>query len=899
MSLSIFQAIRQWDQALAEKNHMKTELDQAMNIRVKASKDIKRLTEERNSALHEYSVIMSERDSVHKEMEKLQDEIQSNSAKSKKIELLQLEIRAALTDRDNAMKEVHELKRKLDDKENMNPSVDNKVIYDEINQLKKQKQELEEKLKNSFIEADVAKGRRDWAFAERDKIMLASEGVQALCDKLRKERDKAMTDLIDIMKELNDIKEQKMLGAQNVRNEQKLLSNEKGNPNLRTHQITQKLDSAKSHGIDLGEGIFVRSLESCSVFAKNNSIKVGDRILKINNTDTTDGDLNLAKNALDKSEYLTLTIETTKDPPAKGLSRKESDDKRTDFVSKMIQRSESDSRPGPAVSKLFTSSERVYSLSNTPTQSKESKKPWTHFKENVKEKLDLVKGRRQSTEQGEDEDAARDRGERVKSGEIRDVETMLRNIQTQGQGGRKCSESETDSVDAKYSLHNLDSKILEIKQNFAAPQTPTVNSNRSKFLQRIPNPQDVVQSHYLQVQSRIQDSLKKQNNIYGKEDYFLASSASETSLNESLKSGNLDEHEVICPTETDKSTMEDPASKVGGKPQPNTNVTSPKRTSPFPHLKMADSQYHGGAFQYPQSNLYNLYTGQTGYRQMGVTAPPSIEGYEGFSSLPPEVSGLPPLYSAHAPPPGHKRLSLASLGRTPLSPAADSEFPATYMSDNKASPSPGDIRQFHIDKSGEQLGIKIEEVSIQSEVAGIFVSRVSADSLAARVGLKVGDQLLEVCGINLRTAKYTQAAHVLHRAGKSVDIKVQYNPDKFEQGYNSNSAESIYGYTRAASPSPVYGMTSELASPQAPKYKSTPIRSESQANMQGLANSSLSPDGRMTLPKSKSSTLKSALNMDLVQHYKVSGDDQNYLRPGRSEDDFSKFNQDRYVWPIT
>ena len=874
---------------------MKTELDQAMNIRVKASKDIKRLTEERNSALHEYSVIMSERDSVHKEMEKLQDEILSNSAKNKKIELLQIEIRAALTDRDNAMKDLHEMKRKLEDKENVSPSVENKVIYDEINQLKKQKQELEDKLKNSFIEADVAKGRRDWAFAERDKIMLASEGVQALCDKLRKQRDKAMTDLIDIMKELNDIKERKIGAAQNVRNEQKSLSNEKVNPNLKTHQITQKLDSVKSHGIYLAEGIFVRSLESSSIFAKNNSIKVGDRILKINNTDTTDGDLKLAKDALDKYESLTLLIETTKDPPGKCLTRKESDDKRTDFVSKMIQRSESDCRPGPAVSKLFTSSERVYSISNTPTQSKEIKKPWTHFKENVKEKLDLVKGRRQSSEQGDDDDVGRDRGEKMKAGEIRDVETMLRNIQTQGQG-RKCSESETESIDAKYPLHNLDSKILEMKQNFAAPQTPTVNSNRSKFIQRIPNPQDVVQSHYLQVQSRIQDSLKKQSNIYGKEDYFLASSASETSLNESLKSGNLDEHEVICSTETDiKSTTEDPATKVGGKPQPKTCFTSPKRTSPFPHLKMTDGQNPGpGAFHYPQSNIYNLYTGQTGYRQMGVTAPPSIEG---FTSLPPEISGLPPLYSSLAP--GHKRLSLASVGRYPLSPGADSEFPPAYISD-KASPSPGDIRQFHIEKSGEQLGIKIEEVSIQGEVAGIFVSRVSMDSLAFKVGLKVGDQLLEVCGINLRTAKYTQAAQVLHRAGKSVDIKVQYNPDKFEQGYNSNSAESIYGYTRAASPSPVYGYTSDLASPQAPKFKSTPIRSESQSNIVGFANGSLhSLDERIALPKSKSSTLKSALNMDQVQHYKVSGEDRNYLRSGRSEDDLSKFSQNRYALSIS
>ena len=85
---------------------MKAELEQAMNIRIKASKDIKRLTEERNSALHEYSVIMSERESVHKDMEKLQDELQSNADKSKKIELLQIEIRAALSDRDTAMKDL-------------------------------------------------------------------------------------------------------------------------------------------------------------------------------------------------------------------------------------------------------------------------------------------------------------------------------------------------------------------------------------------------------------------------------------------------------------------------------------------------------------------------------------------------------------------------------------------------------------------------------------------------------------------------------------------------------------------------------------------------------------------------------------------------------------------------
>lgn len=37
------------------------EINQAMAVRMKASKDLKRLTEERNAALQEYTLIMSER----------------------------------------------------------------------------------------------------------------------------------------------------------------------------------------------------------------------------------------------------------------------------------------------------------------------------------------------------------------------------------------------------------------------------------------------------------------------------------------------------------------------------------------------------------------------------------------------------------------------------------------------------------------------------------------------------------------------------------------------------------------------------------------------------------------------------------------------------------------------
>ena len=41
--------------------------------------------------------------------------------------------------------------------------------------IESEKQELEERLQNTVMEADVAKGRRDWAFEERDKIVTSTK----------------------------------------------------------------------------------------------------------------------------------------------------------------------------------------------------------------------------------------------------------------------------------------------------------------------------------------------------------------------------------------------------------------------------------------------------------------------------------------------------------------------------------------------------------------------------------------------------------------------------------------------------------------------------------------------------------------------------------------------------
>ncbi|XP_053697717.1 disks large homolog 5 isoform X2 [Sabethes cyaneus] len=112
----------------------------------------------------------------------------------------------------------------------------------------------------------------------------------------------------------------------------------------------------------------------------------------------------------------------------------------------------------------------------------------------------------------------------------------------------------------------------------------------------------------------------------------------------------------------------------------------------------------------------------------------------------------------------------------------------------RTKPNIGELRVVHIDKSEMSLGIKI---FCQGNGGGVFVSNVGENSLASKVGLHIGDQLLEVCGINLRKATYELAAHVLRQCGNSITMRVLYNPEVY---YNLTTSEDNIG--RSSSPTP-------------------------------------------------------------------------------------------------
>ena len=103
----------------------------------------------------------------------------------------------------------------------------------------------------------------------------------------------------------------------------------------------------------------------------------------------------------------------------------------------------------------------------------------------------------------------------------------------------------------------------------------------------------------------------------------------------------------------------------------------------------------------------------------------------------------------------------------------------------------GDVRRIEIYRnSAPSLGINIK----RSTSRGVFVSDVIENSLAAQVGLLIGDQLLDICGINMRTANYENAAPILRKCvneeKEKFTLMVRYNPDNFREDNDSDGAEA-------------------------------------------------------------------------------------------------------------
>ncbi|XP_054712748.1 LOW QUALITY PROTEIN: disks large homolog 5-like [Uloborus diversus] len=171
-------------------------------------------------------------------------------------------------------------------------------------------------------------------------------------------------------------------------------------------------------------------------------------------------------------------------------------------------------------------------------------------------------------------------------------------------------------------------------------------------------------------------------------------------------------------------------------------------------------------------------------------------------------------------------------------------------------PKPGDLRSICIEKSSEPLGIQIS----CGAGGGIFVSSVTKNSLAAQAGLQIGDHLLEVCGINMRSATYGLAANVLRQCIDSITMLVQYNPEKFREVVpdNEDSSDAMSPCETPVMPHKMSHMKSIDASnedvPSAPSSAASTL-TKKKAGHSEKRNKSSNPEARLVILKKATSNL--------------------------------------------
>ncbi|XP_038591842.1 disks large homolog 5-like isoform X1 [Micropterus salmoides] len=113
--------------------------------------------------------------------------------------------------------------------------------------------------------------------------------------------------------------------------------------------------------------------------------------------------------------------------------------------------------------------------------------------------------------------------------------------------------------------------------------------------------------------------------------------------------------------------------------------------------------------------------------------------------------------------------------------------PAPVGDRRKDGPYLEEPRNVTVQKGAEPLGISI----VSGENGGVFVSKVTAGSIAHQARLEYGDQLLEFNGINLRNANEQQARLVIGQQCDTVTILAQYNPHMFQLGNHSRSGSRM------------------------------------------------------------------------------------------------------------
>ncbi|KAJ8967605.1 hypothetical protein NQ314_002723 [Rhamnusium bicolor] len=979
---------------------LQQQYEEAVNVTIKANKDIKRLTDERNATMAEYTLIMSERDTVHKEMEKLSDDLSQAMKKLKlldannqelqedkrgltyQLESLRREIASALHERDKALKECNDLREKFGElgaasedgrlllgdqtkksrgrlidsmgalgdgqcrKEHLREdsrSIGQRQRLDNLDQanqelesLRKSLDKVQTELAEAIQEAEVSKGRRDWAFSERDKIVLERESIRTLCDNMRKERDRAVSELAESLRESDAVKKQRneliketkalreALEGHLERESRPLQNHDSiqehscghtevveleltaadedglefaggrdfpgdgsvyvasvasGSPaigkmfphdrilrvndvdcsraslrmvteairssmpvarvlvrrtrcarnEIRTtgEQVTKWIHTARlapgCHGLFLKMGVYINRISDGSLAARDKSLTVGDRVLRIN--DKSMDDIESSHEAMqvlndDSTDVINITTLKMSYPecpnvftPVRRHKKENRSSQTEDWLSQEYKYNNQEKNNGGAWLK-----EKLDMMRGPWRHSKEDKKKYRNSSPNPIDfgheqaiaELDLVidsyhhgtikrsgGGKRHSTQMKEEKNnggtwpkaraapiltpsggtVVTRTKERPPLSLLAPKDNQLQDIHNYRKSTPVPLSIVPSSLPPSYNRHSV-YKSVDTSHHFgmATDSFERLRSGNNRLSVNVNSDNSLDFPVHRFVDKEVMTYYKK-NNRSGVTRY------GSDSERESLVGGP---HEIVPSHSRGHSQLFiTPRVHYSFHPHPHPHLNHSRESfsfEPFHHVhspsvdvtgtrRPPDLLESGGTF--PRKNKRFIVPSN-----QSITSKVSTGSIERGSS---ERGSPMPIFHVEV---------LSSPGDHS---GSSSTTPKDYYPWGH-KPVPGELRRVHIDKSNEPLGIQIN----CPNTGGIFVSTVNENSLASRVGLQIGDQLLEVCGINMRNATYNLAANVLRQCGNSITMLVQYSPDKYQEleveagscsGSTSNSDE--------------------------------------------------------------------------------------------------------------
>eukprot|EP00795_Rhopilema_esculentum_P008485 gene8485-14481_t len=854
-------ALQEYKLVMSERDSVHREIEKLQDDLSNSQKMVASHLEDKEKIQHEaeclrqeINTVLVDRDQAVKESyslkERLEETLRDRDNILKKFEELRQELEMKKQERDAARKERSEaishrdkiLKECFEVKQLFESPAENIEKHSQL--LKSRLDALSKELTKAWTVAEVAKLRRDWAFGERNKIVRESQKLSDWCNVLVSERDRIADELVTlqnkhdvlrtqhtkVLKELISIKKCQDVnlaeGLEICVSTDSAIDTESNECELETLDL-EKTSKDGDFGFTIGGGVDAPLHPTdCSIFVTGVSpdgvaygkLRVNDCILKVNEIDLTNVSSELANQAIQGSNFISLSV-----------LRKRQGRPRTSVQSVKLIRTEDrelglsiDSglhikriEPGSIASEDETLSigDKILTINGSQIENIPYRDARIMLKRSIVS-LTILKGNASTASSH-------------RSLTIPHVEQDKELSETQSCDAEKSQSSPfvasrqhrcpsvpismtNRMTEYPASLHSRRSSVMSGSSlgshGRLSPdrfRRNTISENEKRTLREIRDLDEILRQNSERAsfsgkfsEGQLSD-IEKEDKMKGQGSHWQPSPPPQPARSNSYMTAIVSQRFTNNSTSNDASINSDshsgsrsvrPQSAPGSRSFVYSVNNGARRheillqngASPIGFTNWPDSLSHG--YSLPKSvGRQNRRTRPNITHVMPSATLPVSNGRMHADSdrrIPDQFSSSGLKIGAVMARSHHRSTSSHASSTSSMSSgfnASHTFIRPVYEEDSRE----GEPRVVVIQKGIYPLGISIGE----GTKGGVFVTMVNENSVAGAAGLQFGDQLLEFNGINLRSATFNQAALILKQSADAATVTVlaQYNPHKLTE----------------------------------------------------------------------------------------------------------------------